>query len=91
MSHSGEMPALVYLLSLVLLFGTILGIFFMRYRASAMQARARIMSEQAYQQLAEKAVAAQAETQALLSAIRLDIAKLAGSVAGVEKTLQQID
>ena len=46
----------LYLLSMGVLFGTILAIFGMKYLSAARQAQSRILAENAYRALAEKAV-----------------------------------
>jgi hypothetical protein len=91
MSNGGEMPSWLYLLTIGLILGTILLVFGMKYFSALFQARARIAHEAAYRTIAEKAVAAQSENQAALSALHTELAKVVTSLANVEKILQQLD
>jgi len=81
----------VYFITLLLFFGTILLVFAMKYFSAAFSARARIASDAAYRALVEQATAAQSENQAALAAIQADLAKLATSLAAVEKILKQVE
>jgi hypothetical protein len=81
----------IYLITIGLFFGTILLVFAMRSLSAAFAARARLASDEAYRSLAEKAGAAQADTQASLSAIQADLARLATSLAAVEAILKQVE
>ena len=85
------MQAHIYLLTLGFFFGTILLVFGMKYMASAYAARARHDSDTAYQVLAEKAVAAQAENQATLAAMKAELSKVSASLASVEQMLKQVE
>jgi uncharacterized membrane protein len=91
MATGGDMATSVYLLTISLFLGTILLVFGMKYFSALFQARARIANDAMYRALAEKAVTAQSENQAALSAIRADLAKVAASLAAVEKVLQQVE
>jgi hypothetical protein len=85
------MSAPIYLITLLLFFGTIAAIFAMKYVSAAVAARARGAAEADYRALAERAVALQAETQAALAALQGDVAKLAASLAAVETILKQVE
>jgi hypothetical protein len=74
----------LYLITLGVLFGTPLLIFGMKYASSAYQARARAMNDDAYRELAQKAVAAQSESAASLSDIK-------ARLASVEKILKAVE
>ncbi len=91
MSTGGEMSILQYLIFVSPLVITILVVFGMKYFSAMFQARARLANDALYQALAEKAVAAQAENQALLAGIRADLSKFGASLATVERILQQVD
>jgi hypothetical protein len=91
MATGGEMPTWLYLLTIGLILGTVLVIFGMKYFSAALQARARIANDAAYRTLAEQAVSAQSENQATLTTMRGELAKIAASLAAVEKVLQQIE
>jgi hypothetical protein len=70
---------------------TVLVVFGMKYFSALFQARARMANDALYRALAEKAVAAQSENQAVLTAIRSDLTRFASSLASVEKILQQVE
>jgi hypothetical protein len=91
MATGGEMTMTEYLIFVSPLVVTILVVFGMKYFSALFQARARLANDVLYQALAEKAVTAQAENQASLSAIRADLTKFASSLASVEKILQQVE
>jgi hypothetical protein len=81
----------VYFTTLGLLFGTILIIFGMKYLSAIWQARSRVLSEDAYRALAEKAVAAQTQIAPSLSAIQAELGALKASLAAVEKVLKAVE
>jgi hypothetical protein len=85
------MSTSIYLLTICLPLGTVLLIFGMKYFSSAFAARARIAGDAAYRVLAEKAAVAQAENQAALAAMRTELAKVAASLAAIEKVLKQVE
>lgn len=87
---SGDMTVSVYLLTICLPLATVLVVFAMKYVSAALQARARMANDGAYQLLADKAVAAQADNQAALSAIRAELSQVSSSLAAVEKILRQV-
>jgi Mg2+ and Co2+ transporter CorA len=71
-------------LALVLILG-------MKYVAAIFQAMAHASSDKQYRILAEKAVAAQSESQATIAAMQADLSRMASSLAAVEKILQQVE
>ena len=85
------METAIYLLTLSLIVGTILLVFGMKYVSAAMAARAREASDGAYRTLAERAVTAQSEIQASLSALNAEVSKASASLAAVEKILKQVE
>jgi hypothetical protein len=91
MTTGGEMTTTEYLIFMSPLVVTTLVVFGMKYFSAIFQARARMANDALYQALAEKAVMAQSETQATLSAIRADLSRFGSSLANVEKILQQVD
>ena len=91
MATGGQMSIAQYLIFVAPLVVTILVVFGMKYFSALFQARARLANDALYRALAEKAVTAQAENQAALAAIRADLVKFAGSLATVEKILQQVE
>ena len=85
------MSTSIYLITIGLFFGTIALVFAMRSLSAAYAARARLANDEAYRALAEKAAAAQAETQTALAAIQADVARLAAGLAAVEAILKQVE
>jgi len=81
----------LYLITLGVLFGTPLLIFAMKYASSAYQARSRALNEDVYRELAQKAVAAQAESAASLSVIRSELCEVSVRLAAVEKILKAVE
>jgi Tfp pilus assembly protein PilO len=81
----------LYLLSIGLMFGTVLVIFGMKYFSSTRQAQARIAIENSSRELAQKAVAAQSENAASLSAIRAELAEIKTRLSAVEKILKEVE
>jgi hypothetical protein len=80
----------LYILTVVLIPATVAVVFAMKYISAAFAARARLANDGAYRALAETATAAQAQTQASLTAIQADLARLSASVAAVEQILKQV-
>jgi signal transduction histidine kinase len=91
MATGGEMTTTEYLIFVSPLVVTILVVFGMKYFSALFQARARMANDALYRALAERAVAAQSENQAVLAAIRSDLTRFASSLATVEKILQQVE
>jgi hypothetical protein len=91
MATSDSMTMTQYLVFISPFVLTILIVFGMKYFSAIFQSRARIANEATYRTLAEKAVAAQSENQAALSAIRAELSTVAASVAAVEKILVQVE
>lgn len=91
MANGGDMPVWLYLLTIALILGTILVVFGMKYFSALFQARARLENDALYRSLAEKAVAAQSETQVILSAIRTELSSVSAGLGAVEKILQQVE
>ncbi len=85
------MTTLLYLLTLCLPLGTVLLVFGMRYVSAVTQAKARIAHEDAYRQMAERAVSAQSETASALSAIQSALADVRGRLTAVEKILKEVE
>jgi hypothetical protein len=85
------MSPAIYILSMGLMFGTIAGVFAMKYGSAAYAARARLANDTAYQSLVEKLATAQTESQAALAAIQAELTKVTASLAGVEKILKQVE
>jgi len=85
------MSETIYLLTICLPLATILIVFGMRYWAAMQQAKLRLSNEDAYRQLADKAVGAQAETAAALAAVNATLAEMKTRLAAVEKMLKEVE
>ena len=85
------MTTTLYLLTLMLPLATILIVFGMRYFAITQQARARLANDEAYRQIAERAVAVQSETATTLSTFQSTLADVRSRLAAVEKILKEVE
>ena len=85
------MSETLYLLSLLLFFGTIVLAFGMKYLAAIRQARARVLVEDAYRELAEKAIEAQSKSAASLTAIEAEIAQIKTRLATIDQVLRAVE
>ena len=81
----------LYLTTLCLPLVTILLVFGMRYFSASQQANARLANDDAYRRVAEQAVAAQAESAAVLSAIQASVADIGSRVIVVENILKAVE
>ncbi|HEV2651297.1 MAG TPA: hypothetical protein VGU69_08565 [Rhizomicrobium sp.] len=72
-----------YLIFMSPIVGTILIVFGMKYLAAIRQARAKVLTEDAYRALAEKATTAQADSAAHL-------ADISARLTAVEKILKEV-
>jgi len=81
----------IYIFTLVVLFGSIVAIFGMRYVAVTKQAKARLDNDENYRELAARAVQTQAETAISLGAMNATLAELRTRVAGLEKVLKEVE
>lgn len=73
------------------MFGTILLIFGMKYFSDVRQARSRVMSEDAYRELAKKAVSAQSETANSLFATQTQLAEIKTRLGAIETILKAVE
>ncbi len=85
------MTTTLYLLTLVLPLATVLIVFGMRYFAKIQQARARLANDDAYRQIAERAVTTQSETVTTLSALQSTLADVSARMAAVETILKAVE
>jgi Na+-transporting methylmalonyl-CoA/oxaloacetate decarboxylase gamma subunit len=81
----------LYLLSISLVLMTILLIFGMRAFSAVQQAKVRIESDEAYRQIAEKAVAAASENTTALSSIQAALADVRTRLTAIEKILKEVE
>ena len=85
------MTELLYLATILLPLGTILVVFGMKYISAAYQVRSRALSENAYRELSEKAVAVQSESAASLSAAKATLGEINTRLAAIEKILKAVE
>ena len=81
----------IYLLTLCLPLATILLVFGMRYFSAVQQAKARLANDDAYRQIAQRAIAAQSELGTALSSIQAALADLRTRLTAVEKILKEVE
>ena len=81
----------LYLLTICLPLGTIVVVFAMRYFSAVQQARARLANDEAYRQIAGRAVAAETANAAALSAIQTTLADVGTRLAEIEKVLKTVE
>lgn len=74
----------IYLLTLLMPLGTIFLIFLLRSRTAVKKAELEAQGNQAYRQLAERAVAAQEQTAAALADLKIRI-------IAIEKVLKEVE
>jgi uncharacterized membrane protein len=84
------MSDLTFFIAISLILGTILLVFGMKYLSAAYQARSRIKGDDAYRELAAKAVTAQTENAASLSSIGSDLSQVVTRLAALEKILREV-
>jgi hypothetical protein len=85
------MSAPVYFSTIGLVLGTILAIFAMRYYSASLQAKARLARDQAYHEIAARAVADQADNAAAVTAIQASLAEVATRLGAIEKILKEVE
>jgi hypothetical protein len=85
------MTELLYLLTICLPLATILIVFGMKYFAAIRQARSRVLEDNAYRSLAEKAVAVQSDAAASLANLQSEISQITARLAAVEKILKAVE
>lgn len=85
------MSVSVYLLTICLPLAAIVLVFGMRSYAAVQQAKAHQANDNAYRQLAEQAVAAQAEAARRLTSIDATLSDLKSRLATVEKVLKEVE
>jgi hypothetical protein len=66
-------------------------VFFMKYVSAVLQARVRLSQDEAYREIATKAMTAQAETAAALSSLDRSLTEIQARIAVVEKILKQVE
>jgi Tfp pilus assembly protein PilO len=85
------MSTTVFFATQIIIFGTVLTVFAMKYVTATRTAQAQIAANDAYKALAEKAAAAGAEAAAALAAIKADMAETKSRLAAIEKVLKEVE
>jgi hypothetical protein len=80
-----------FLLLTILVLVTILLVFGMKYFSAARIVHARANGEEAYRELAEKAVALQAANAASQAAIQADFSEMKIRLTAIEKLLREVE
>jgi hypothetical protein len=66
-------------------------VFFMKYVSAVLQARVRLGQDEAYRELATKAMAVQTETAGTLSSFATALTQIQSRLAVVEKILKDVE
>mgnify|MGYP001557181895 CR=1 FL=1 len=85
------MSATIYLITLAVIFGTIIVVFGLRFLQASAVAGADAAHTDAYRKLASDAVTAQAGNAATLSAIQSELAEIKARMTSVEKILKEVE
>ena len=81
----------VFFTTLGLIILTVLTVFGMKYWSAMRQAQSRILSENAYRELAEKSATAQTESANWLARLQTQMSELNARMAAVEKILKAVE
>lgn len=83
--------ASTFLLVTILALMVVLLIFGMKYFSAARSARLRIMSEDAYRDLAARSIKAQEECASAMPAVKEAIAEIESRLVNIEKVLKEVE
>jgi hypothetical protein len=81
----------IFIFTLVVVFGTIIAVFAIRYTSLTKQAKAGLDNAENYRELAARSAQAQADTAVALGAVNVTLADLRLRVAGLEKVLKEVE
>ena len=84
------MAAHLYMPTVLLILGTVLLIFGMKYVSEALQARSRAANERSFRLFAEEAHSVQSQHVALLSSIQSSISDVSARLGQVERILKDV-
>ena len=84
------MASQLYMPTLLLILGTVLVVFGMKYVSEALQARLRAASERSFRLFVEEAHAIQSQHVALLSSIQSSISDIGTRLGQVERILKEV-
>ncbi len=85
------MSTVHYYITICLILGTVILIFTMKYASAAKQTRTLAAKEDAFRDLTEKAIAAQAQNAASLASIMTDLSQVSTRLTAVEKILKDVE
>lgn len=80
----------IYVFTLLVISGTFVVVFGMRYLASRQDARARTSKEEAYRELSSKAVQVQGDVNTQLAGVDAELSAVSARLAAVEKMLRDV-
>lgn len=80
----------IYLITISLFLFAVLGVFGMRHLSVVAQAKYRAANDAAYRQLAQQAIAAQADSAAALKALQATLDAVHARLVTVEKVLKEV-
>ena len=80
----------LYMLTLLLILGTVLIVFAMKYVSEALQARSRAANERSFRLFAEDAHAVQSQHVAMLSSIQSSVSDIGTRLGQVERILKEV-
>jgi Tfp pilus assembly protein PilO len=80
----------IYLLSMCVMFGTILAVFSLKYWSAAVAAKEQTANTEGYRKLAADAVTAQTGNAATLAAIQSELAEVKTRLTAVENILKAV-
>ena len=81
----------IYLLTILLVLGTIVLVFGMRFYAVAYRVRVEVASADAYRDLADKSVSAESRHATSLSSMQTQLADMNTRLSGIEKILKEVE
>ena len=79
-----------YMPTVLLMLGTVLIVFAMKYIAGAIQARSQTAGERSFRTLVEEAHSVQSQQTALLSSIQASVSEISARLGQVEKILKDV-
>ncbi|HEX3809017.1 MAG TPA: hypothetical protein VHW02_04895 [Rhizomicrobium sp.] len=85
------MSPTIYFITMGVIFGTIIIVFFIRFLQASAVAGADATHADAYRKLASDAVTAQSGNAATLSAIQSELAEIKTRMSSVEKILKEVE
>jgi Tfp pilus assembly protein PilO len=85
------MSTTVFFATQIIIVGTVLTVFAMKYFSALRTAQAQIAANDAYKALAEKTAMAGTEAAAALAAIKADMAETKSRLAAIEKVLKEVE